>query len=193
MSRTGLNKAFTFLNKVLQKALKDLIKFLKGWIKVLKQALKGLTKQVQDKSGLEACLRGLPLEDMHGHCSTPSHYRIGGDISGGCEKGRARIAFSTVGLACKWYASLGLNHFPGFGAVLLDEIGSLERSVDYRLTSEVMQRLPRQWADAGYKMFIMMCTATISDRVHENLQELEPVTSLFATNAHTYWNGSMLT
>lgn len=55
------------------------------------KALKGLIKQVQHKSRLEACLEGLPLEDMHRQCDMKAHHRIGGDISGGCDKSQADL------------------------------------------------------------------------------------------------------
>ena len=102
------------------------------------KALKGLIKHVQHKSRLEACFKGLPFEDMHRQCRTKAHYRIGGDISGGCDKDKAEIVFATVGLACRWHATEGLTQFLGYGAVLLDEIGSVERGVDYSLSFEVL-------------------------------------------------------
>ena len=110
------------------------------------------------------------VENMHQHCNIASHYRTGGKKQGGCQRKDARIIFSTVGLFLRWYASDGMSALNEFGAVLLDEIGSVERQIDYSFIFEVM----RQKQQRGGKFKILMCTATMSARLSETMRELQP-------------------
>jgi hypothetical protein len=84
------------------------------------------------------------VENMHDHCDQPSHYRTGRNHSGGRPWKRADIVFSTIGMSSRWYASDGIYAFQEFDAVILDEIGALERNVEYSLMLEVMLEISLQ-------------------------------------------------
>jgi hypothetical protein len=59
------------------------------------------------------------VEDMHIHCSQPSHYRTGGGQGGDSNWTNARNVFAIVELGSKWYAGSGFIICYDFGAVLL--------------------------------------------------------------------------
>ena len=79
------------------------------------------------------------VADMHGHVKNlRSHFRCGGRVQGGCYWRSADIVFSTIGLACRWCETNGLQSFDDFNAVILDEIGSVERNTEYSFLCQVM-------------------------------------------------------
>ena len=111
------------------------------------------------------------VESMHDHCEhTKTHWRTGNSKHGGNEWKDAQIIFATVGLFFRWYASNGIHALDDFGAVILDEIGSVERQMDYSLIFEVMR--VKQEQDATFK--ILMCTATMSKRLSDTMDKLNP-------------------
>jgi hypothetical protein len=117
------------------------------------------------------------VDSMHSYCSEknhPCHYRVGGDIQDGVPWHTASVIFATVGLASRWYANEGLSAFDDFGAVLLDEFGAVERNIEYSFLFEVMRKIQAQRASRGYRFFILMCTATMSDRLTEAMDLLCP-------------------
>ena len=114
------------------------------------------------------------VEDMHRHCSIASHWRTGGKKSGGCAWIDARIIFSTIGLCFRWYASDGINALNDFDAVVLDEIGAVERNMDYSFIFELMQENQRRRMSENRMFPIFMCTATMSDRLSETMRKLRP-------------------
>ena len=115
------------------------------------------------------------VEDMHAHCAKkePCHFRIGGGIRGGCKWGKASVVFATVGLASRWYAFGGLKFFHCFGAVLLDEFGTVERDIEYSFIFEVMCKIQAQ-RPTCLPFFILMCTATMSERLTRAVDMLGP-------------------
>ena len=50
----------------------------------------------------------------------------------------------------------------------------MERNVDYSLIFQVLLAVKQRWLDRGYKFYILMCTATLSDRVRATLMERDP-------------------
>ena len=115
------------------------------------------------------------VEDMHRHCATDAHYRTGGKKSGGCAWRDARIIFSTVGLCSRWYVSDGISALDDFDAVILDEIGAVERNMDYSFIFELMQENQNRRLSQSRMFPILMCTATMSDRLSETMQTLCPL------------------
>ena len=144
-----------------------------GKSKVLPEQYARMLAELADFDGklLVLTTAAKDVESMHNYCkNTASHYRTGGGQKGGCEWKDAQIIFATVGLFVRWYASYGVNLLDEFGAVLLDEIGSVERQVDYSFVYQVM----RQKQQRGGKFKILMCTATMSERLSNSLAELNP-------------------
>ena len=144
-----------------------------GKSKVLPEQYARMLAELADFDGklLVLTTAAKDVESMHNYCKkTASHYRTGGGQKGGCEWKDAQIIFATVGLFVRWYASYGVNLLDEFGAVLLDEIGSVERQVDYSFVFQVMQQKQQR----GGKFKILMCTATMSERLSISLAELNP-------------------
>jgi hypothetical protein len=114
------------------------------------------------------------VEDMNKKCKQPSHYRTGAGQGGDSDWTSAHVVFATVGLASRWYAGSGLNAFGDFGAVLLDEFGSVERDVEYSFIFEVMLEIQARHEKKGWPFPIFMCTATMSDRLADTVDQMHP-------------------
>jgi HrpA-like RNA helicase len=57
---------------------------------------------------------------------------------------------------------------------LLDEFGAVERDIEYSFMFEVMRKIQVQWAPQSWHFFILMCKATMSDRLTEAMDLLCP-------------------
>ena len=110
------------------------------------------------------------VESMNRECKIASHYRTGGKKQGGCRWDDAHVIFSTVGMFLRWYANCGMGALNEFGAVLLDEIGAVERQIDYSFIFRIMRE--KQTHSGTFK--ILMCTATMSERLSGTMGELRP-------------------
>ena len=143
-----------------------------GKSKVLPEKYAQMLAELEDFRGklLVLTTAAKDVESMNEYCSIASHFRTGGRKHGGCEWDEAEIIFATVGLCLRWYASEGISALDDFGAVILDEIGSVERQVDYNFIFEVMRM--KQSQDDTFK--ILMCTATMSKRLSDTMDKLNP-------------------
>ena len=128
-----------------------------------------------DKKLLVLTTAAKDVEDMHLRCATSSHYRTGGKKIGGCAWNDACIIFSTVGLCSRWYVSDGMNALNDFDAVILDEFGAVERNMDYSFIFELMLKTQKMRLSQSRFFPILMCTATMSARLSETMQTLNPL------------------
>ena len=116
------------------------------------------------------------VADMHGHVKNlRSRFRYGGRVQGGCDWRSADIVLSTIGLACRWYETNGIEYFDAYNAVILDEIGSVERNVEYSFLFELMLAVQRRHEEWPEPFLILMCAATVSDRLDGALGMLDPL------------------
>ena len=96
-------------------------------------------------------------------------------MQGGCDWRSADIVFSIIGLACRWYETNGIEYFDAYNAVILDEIGSVGRNVEYSFLFEVMLAVQKRHEEWPEPFLILMCAATVSDRLDGALETLHPL------------------
>ena len=56
----------------------------------------------------------------------------------------------SVQVVCRWCETYGIEYFDAYNAVILDEIGSVERNVEYSFLFELMlamQRRHEEWPE----------------------------------------------
>ena len=102
----------------------------------------------------------------------PTHFRCGGRLLGGCDWYDAHIVFFYDWIS---FQMLWESWTPGLHAVILDEIGTVERNVEHRLLFEVMQAVQKRHEEWQRPFLILMCTAMVSDRLDGTLKLLSPL------------------